>query len=240
MRIPTSSGFFLFIFCIAFLASCKSVYHPNVVNTPLLSNQGELRAYADPGNVQLAYAATDHLGLMANGFYVAERSNDNNIKGSGGLVEAGFGYFTTFGALRFETYVGGGRGGVTFTEQKMENGMPVTREFSAAGTRFFIQPSIGFAGRYIELAVTPRFIAGKYDGIQTNYTAQEQIDGRFYQIDKPVWTFIEPAFTVRGGYKWIKLQAQFGFSAKLNSQPLSYKSSFMSVGIIFDIFREYE
>jgi hypothetical protein len=221
-------------------SSCKTVYQPNVVNTPLLTNAGEFRAYVDPGNLQLAYAVSDHFGLMANGFYVSEGAEDNSISGHGGLVEAGFGYFTPAGPFVFETYVGGGRGWLGFHEYRNENGNSVRREFSAGGTRFFVQPSIGYSGSLFEIGLTPRIIFGKFDNISTNYSSQDQIDGSFYQIDRPVWTFIEPALTLRGGYKFIKLQAQFGFSAKMNSEPLSYKDSFVNIGISFDLFRNEE
>jgi len=220
-------------------ASCKTVYHPNTVNTPLLSQRGELRAYADPGNVQLAYAVSDHLGLMANGYFVREQTESNSIRGNGGLIEAGLGYYRPLGSFIFETYAGAGRGSVEFREIRQENGTSVTREFSAGGTRFFLQPSIGYAGSIFEIALTPRFAAGKYDNVQTNYSTQDQIDGNFYQVDRPVWMFVEPALTMRAGYKWVKLQGQFGFSAKLNSEPLSYKSSFVQAGVIFDLFRDY-
>jgi hypothetical protein len=194
----------------------------------------------DPSNVQLAYAITDHVGVMANGFRVNTQTENNNIRGNGGLVELGIGYFTPANGFIFEAYGGAGIGMVKFSETKQENNTTVVRNFSADGMRFFVQPSFGYAGKYFEAALTPRFAFGKYNNIQTNYTEQEQIDGKFHNVGQPMWSFIEPALTVRGGYKWVKLQAQFGFSQKLNSQALSYKSSFLNVGLVFDINRSME
>lgn len=230
--------------CIAlaslFITSCKSVYQPNAVNTPLFNNAGEVRASVDAQNVQLAYAVTDHAGVMVNGFRVKENSEDNNINGSGGLVELGFGYYTRVRPFIFETYVGGGMGSVQFSELRTQNNETTRYTFEAQGTRFFIQPSFGLGSRFFDIALTPRFVMGKYYRVSTNYSTQDQIDGKFYQVDQPLWTFIEPAITVRGGYQWIKLQVQFGLSQKLNAQQLSYKDSFVNVGLSFNLFRNYE
>ncbi|HTF05339.1 MAG TPA: hypothetical protein VK826_15020 [Bacteroidia bacterium] len=226
--------------CVAIFPSCKSVYHPNAVNTPLFNNAGEIRATVDPGNVQLAYAVTDHAGIMLNGFRVKENTEDNAIRGRGGLVEVGFGYYTRFRPFVFETYIGGGMGMVHFDETRQENNTTTIRSFEARGTRFFVQPSFGYTSRFFDVALTPRFVFGKYSNIVTNYSTQEQIDGKFYAIDRPLWAFIEPALTVRGGYQWIKLQVQFGISQKLNSEALSYKDTFLNVGLSFNINHIYE
>lgn len=220
--------------------SCKTVYEPNAVNVPLLNNHGEFRAYVDPSNVQVAYAITDHIGIMANGMRVTAETDNNTISGRGGLVEIGMGYFKPVNGFIFETYAGGGMGMVKFSENRQEGNTTVVRNFSADGMRFFIQPSFGYAGKYFEAALTPRFCVGKYNNVQTNYTMQEQIDGKFYNINQPTWAFIEPALTLRGGYKWVKVQAQFGFSQNLNSQQLSYKSSFLNIGLVFDLNRSQE
>lgn len=221
-------------------SSCKTVYEPNAINTPMLKNKGEFRLYAGTTDLQASYAVTDHVGVMLNGFHVSEKSDNNVIHGSGGLIEGGIGYFTSLQPLLFEVYAGGGRGGVSFSETRTENGVQTVREFSADGTRFFLQPGLGLTTQYFDLGITPRFVVGKYDNVITNYSTQDQIDGHFYQVDQPTWAFIEPAFTVRGGYRFVKLQLQYGFSSKLNSQALSYKSSFLNVGLSFDLNRNWE
>ena len=235
----TSLSLLAFAF-VAGLSSCKSVYHPNAVNTPLFNNAGEFRGTIDPSNVQLAYAITDHAAVMVNGFRVKETSDDNAIQGMGGLVEAGFGYYTRFRPFIFETFVGAGMGRVQFDETRYDSSQTMHFTYEATGMRFFIQPSFGIGTRFFDVALTPRFVLGKYNNISTNYSMQDQIDGKFYQIDRPLWTFIEPALTVRAGYQWIKLQVQFGLSQKLNAEALSYKDSFFNVGISINLFRNYD
>ena len=53
------------------LSSCSPAYIPNMVNTPLFSNQGEFEATVATGtsnfDAQLGYAITDHIAVIVNG-----------------------------------------------------------------------------------------------------------------------------------------------------------------------------
>jgi hypothetical protein len=89
---------------------------PNVPNTPMLSNRGELNAAGHislKGNVSVnsAYAASEHFALLLNGSIM----NNNRAKKefSHNLIETGAGYFTTFGTDKnrvLEIYAGLGKG----------------------------------------------------------------------------------------------------------------------------------
>jgi hypothetical protein len=50
------------------VCACKAVYAPTLSTVPILRERGELRATIDPHNLQLAYAASHHIGLIADGF----------------------------------------------------------------------------------------------------------------------------------------------------------------------------
>jgi hypothetical protein len=231
--------------CIAALAalaitSCKSVYEPNAVNTPLFNNRGEVRANIDPSNVQVAYAVTDHAGVMLNGFHAKENFDDNRIHGKGGLVELGLGCYTSKRPFVAEAYLGWGLGTVHFDETRQVEGVNKIYTFDANASRFFIQPSAGITTRFFDLAFTPRCVAGQYFNVRTNYSVKDQVDGKFYDVGKPLWMFVEPAVTARAGYKWVKFQVQFGWSHKLNAEPLNYKDSFVNIGLTFDLRRIYE
>lgn len=99
---------------ILFLFSCKTPpYVPNVINTPLFQKQGQLNAAIHTSNSgtnpQLAYAVTDHFGLMLNGSFLDEGFEPNYFKQS--LVELGAGYFTTIDKSgKFEIFAGYGLG----------------------------------------------------------------------------------------------------------------------------------
>ena len=59
------------IILISSLCSC-SVYVPNGVNAPMFAKKGKALINASVGtgvNVQGAYAVSDHVGIIANGYY---------------------------------------------------------------------------------------------------------------------------------------------------------------------------
>ena len=98
------------------LASCSSVYMPNVPNSPMLSTKGEVHASGHVslrGNVNLntAFAVSNHVGVLFNGSFMNQTKNKKDFRQD--LVEGGAGYFTTFGADKsriLEIYVGLGKG----------------------------------------------------------------------------------------------------------------------------------
>jgi hypothetical protein len=78
-------NFFCLIPLFLVIQSCSLAYIPNVVNTPMLSDRGDLKAAVAAGvsgvDFQLSGAVTDHIGLMLNGNFAAmpdltDESND--------------------------------------------------------------------------------------------------------------------------------------------------------------------
>ena len=47
-------------------------------------------------------------------------------------------------------------------------------------------------------------------------------------------------FTLRGGYKWIKLQLQLGKSTQLSSGELKRDSGMFSIALSLDLFRAFD
>ncbi|MGB4398740.1 MAG: hypothetical protein WBJ10_05185 [Daejeonella sp.] len=96
--------------------ACSSLYMPNVPNTPMLSQKGELNAAVHTslkGNISVnsAYAASEHFGIILNGSVM----NNNRPKKefTHNLIETGAGYFTSFGTNNnriLEFYAGFGKG----------------------------------------------------------------------------------------------------------------------------------
>ena len=82
------------------MSSCSSVYMPNVPNTPMLSTKGELSTGGHitlKGNASFnsAYAVGEHVGVMLNGSLMNNSGKKKDFRHN--LLEAGGGYFTTFG-----------------------------------------------------------------------------------------------------------------------------------------------
>ncbi|MEJ6979264.1 hypothetical protein WG906_02305 [Pedobacter sp. P351] len=97
-------------------SSCTSLYMPNVPNTPMLSQQGELHASGNlslRGNASLntAYAVSSNFGVILNGAFINRDQNKKDYRQN--MLEIGGGYFSTFGPddnRILEIYAGLGRG----------------------------------------------------------------------------------------------------------------------------------
>jgi len=225
----------LLILLLAGTSCSTTLYKSNTVNTPLFHEAGEVRIGAGPGNVQAAYALTDRIGIMGNFYW--ERYNKDNKDNSGHLIEVGAGYFQPVHKnLIFETYGGVGLGKITFRQQN-QAGTSI-RNYDVNGMRLFLQPGIGYCTPYFEAAFTPRLSFVSYSNFSAfGYPPQEleteHLDKEI--IENTLWMFIEPAITLRGGYKWIKVQVQYGVTAKLTSAELNHGKDFLNVSLIADI-----
>lgn len=214
-----------------------------MVNVPLLRERGELRGALGPRNLQAAWAPADHVGVMANGY---TRSDDHTTDGGerqvgeGFLLEVGGGAFTTLADpkwLQLEVYAGAGVGHV---KHEITPAGQMTRRFEADGFRVFLQPSAGFTSDYFDAAVSLRVVSVSYSDVETeNYSPEQLMGDRFAGIEDTTWVFLEPAVTVRAGYKWIKLQLQAGKSLELSSPELNYDNGMMSAALTVDLFRAF-
>lgn len=225
--------------------SCRTLYKPNAVNAPMLKEKGEAKIYVSTGNLQASYAVGNHVGVMLNGYYETGKVNlDNNdyVRTTGASGEAGVGYFMPFANnMLFEVYGGAGLGKVNIKEQHTSgDGSIMLKYFDANASKFYIQPTYGFVGKYLEVGLTPRFTFVKYDNLRNiNYTLEERRDHTYEDLNRPLFAFFEPAVTVRGGYKWIKLQVQVGRSIKLSNDDLNYDGNLVNGGIVIDIAKWY-
>lgn len=201
------AGYFL-------LTSCSTFYYaPNAVNVPMLrqKNQFTLSGGISTGNeatgneFQGSFAATDHLGIIANSYFSTSGS-------SGRFFEAGAGYFTPVDSIfSFEVYGGAGFG--KFSKQS-ESSYGGTEEFFGNGSRYFVQSSFGFASRAFNAGISMRLCAANYASLGGN-GLDSLIVNKILKDD--IHFFAEPAFTFRFGYKALKIQLQLVQSALLSS-----------------------
>lgn len=231
----SSAKSFLFLFVLFSIASC-SVYAPNTINAPMLKKKGELQIGAHAGNglnLQAAYAASDHIGIMLNYMNIKNEVTTNEIvrDGGGSLLEAGLGYFSRFSDNNhFELFGGYGAGKVNITRENTL--LKQTRNFDANASRFFVQPGIGMAGKIFEVNLSSRVSFLKYNKLSTTYTADDLKADSFVNIDGRTWIFLEPALTIRVGFPRFKFQAQVGRSFKLTKDDLGYEKSLLGFGIV--------
>jgi len=239
-----------------FIQSCKVMYTPNMQNVPLFKEKKELRATVGFNDAQLAYAITDNIGIMANLQHKkptwTSTTTTNGIQGAEfnyesekNLIEAGIGYFKIIEeSLVFEVYAGGAVGNIMFKRNYSQApGAPSTLvdKYSANTSRFFIQPTIGYTDEHLDVALSTRFVALKFSGINTygftpNYFLEENRSG----LEESFYTFFEPALTSRVGWKYVKLHLQAFLSLQLNNKALNYNPFGFNVGIHINIAQRHK
>jgi hypothetical protein len=198
----------------------------------MFSNKGEFQANAGAGtsdlDVQVAYAMTDHIGVMVNGSF-ADRTKDSTDKFHKHIIlEGGVGFYDKFGEIgRYEIYGGYGTGRV---EGKYENIFSINQIADARYNRFFIQPGIGIA-------------TGIYDGSFTSRIALVQMNpnGAVFETGN-YHGFLEPVFTSKIGYKYLKFTFQIGFSVPIGDNRLKfdYQPFIFNVGANLNLGRLYD
>jgi hypothetical protein len=210
---------FAFILAIVFISIMQTgcvVYVPNVINTPLLSNKGDVQANLNFGesgfDPQLSAAVSDHVGIMLNGSF--RLNADNSVYGEvHNFVEAGAGYYTQFENVgRFEVYGGAGFGNLkaTYTGDLFSQPNLDVHTF-----RLFLQPDVGVKTRYFDGSFASRLVWLNLDmGNETNTNF-----------------FIEPAITLKGGAKNVKAVLQFGYSIQTSYIDNFYDPVLFSIGI---------
>ena len=231
-----------FIVVITALTSCKpNAYLPNTIHTPLLKEKGEIRATVNFSNVQLAYAVTDKIGIMANGQFSTLSQTTTNVTSTGDLIEEditkqtlgeiGVGYFKPIGTNGvFEVYGGGGYGNVNINSSSTFPGSVgnYQRTLTTLATKFFLQPSIGLTNEIFDLAFTPRLTGMMYDNRTLDGYPIDELDIVKILEDDGLNTltglhmFFEPGVTFRVGYKWIKFQTQIFYVAQISGEDISY------------------
>lgn len=233
---------FLSLVAIITISSCNVAYRSSMVNTPLFTEKGDVAITAASNNVQAAYAVSDHVGIMANGF-LEQNTVNNNETGNGGLGymgEAGAGYFTMLGNnenLVFETYAGAGFGHLYLNNNYRDANNDIQkRTLDANGLKLFIQPGIGYKLPYFEVSGALRYSNVNYSGVRTsNWPAADLQRSNLDDVGNTSFGFLEPALTIRGGFKSVKLQLQYINCIKLNSANINYDTDIVNLGIIIQL-----
>src|SRR5260221_4708466 len=102
----------------------------------------------------------------------------------------------------------------------------------------FIQPSIGFSTKIIDIALTPRIGYVTYTSKSDNVTdPQMRSDLDTYYSAKKNTLVFEPGVTVRVGFKNVKLQGQynntsFNYTSSTNFNPIDKNFFFLGLSIL--------
>jgi hypothetical protein len=231
--------FSIFILC----QSCKTAYIPSALNVPLLQEKGELKITLSPTNYQVAYSISKKLGVMANGQVASSTTTfgdgitNSDFKQTNSAFELGAGYLGKGGRnLLYELYGGIGLIKADIVDSKAGQ---ILGTYEANGLKFFIQPNIGFTSKAFDIAFSTRFTGLQFGTSTTIFSKQYLLEKELDELSENTHLFLEPAITLRGGYKFIKLQTQIGLSAKLSTPNIPYNAFIGSVGLQIDIAKWY-
>lgn len=226
------------------LNSCTTqMYVSNTVNAPLLKEKGEVQLAITQNDLQAAVALGKNFGVIANGFYMNYNGGDD-YRHNGILGEAGIGYYRPLKSdFIFEAFVGAGAGKI-FKQQTFidNNNNSYLAHFDANATKIFIQPDIGYKTKYFDAIISSRISTVKYTSFdQQNYPENElkndYLDNN--NLTGPMFAFAEPAVTIRGGYKFIKLQLQYGLTLNMTPHDIKHANNFSSIGLVINIAKWY-
>ncbi|RAJ10844.1 hypothetical protein LX64_00451 [Chitinophaga skermanii] len=232
------------------LAACSSPTHVFVANTPnvpLLKEKNEFKGSVSTRNAAAAYAITDHIAVSANaqylwGFRSGDRKDyyddvylkDYDSRGHG--FEGAIGYFTAFGHKKlmvFDVYAGVGTGygktyEKTFYESPQDNTVKKDYLLETKYSKVFIQPSIGFVHRAVEIAFSPRFQVVNFYGAKAGRAAFYENEYDLKDFNRSVSRSIpmfQPTFTFRAGKKLVKFQMQYMFTLPVDDSGAYYAES---------------
>ncbi len=224
------------------LCSCNRYYYkPNGVNVPLFTaaKEAHLSASMTPDHaftdVQASYSPINHLGIIGNFSTFSYKAVDadvpsGNVDARAHLAELGAGYYYATGnkvKLAYDFYAGAGGGSMK---------SDVNMNFFRA----FVQPSAGIRTPWFEVAISYRMSGIRYYKLNTNghdstYLQQHNLVYRNRRIDNTNYVFAEPAFTIRGGYKFIKMQTQYVIANAVSNVPWQYYNGLFNFGISFEL-----
>lgn len=216
------------------------------------SGNTNIKAKAKGADVQAAYAFTNHWAGMVNYFYRQERNTgdfDNNLRDSAvinyrrNLTEIAAGYFKPLSENKqvlFQVFAGAGFGTAAFTDNGRDrNGVLYNRFHNMNVTKLFIQPALQIRSRKNFAAVfSSRHSVIYFKNIQTDYTATELDNFKLDSLSYSPRVFWEPATIYNFGFKelpGVKLELQMGFSFLVSKRFVDYRSSNISVGLLFDL-----
>jgi hypothetical protein len=225
------------------LSGCSSVYMPNVPNTPMLTAKGELNT---GGHITLrsnasfnsAYAVSDHVGLLVNGSMMSSNRVKKDFRHN--LLEAGAGYFTTFGGGKrvLEIYGGFGRGSSDRTyKEKTPEGVNTYDRQEVTFNKYFVQVNYSSKDQK-SLKLFGRVYPLNYGtALRASYLNMDE----FFRNDLEQPTedniFLEPIFFTRLVLSpAVQLQYTSGFNFGLkNRKFLTAGNSVSSVGFVINV-----
>ena len=247
-----STCFRLIILFGAFIfESCAHVYYlPGNPNVPLFTEKYEFHGSLSTGggaitsgtDVQAALSLTNHIAVMTNFMsskYSSNNSNNGNMS-KGTYFEGAAGYFKPFYEYGvFEIYGGVGTGS-QHHEYDAWPGNIYRGQADLSFAKAFIQPSLGVTFNAFDIALSSGFSRLNFKRMDNSVDPNSMYYDDLDMIASNRISFLfEPAITVRGGWKFVKIQLQYLLSLNLTNNYLNFEPGKLSVGIYISLSKKY-
>lgn len=232
-------------FLILLMTGCNVAYIPNQHNVPVMQEKGDTKINLSTTNIQGSYAFSDKYAVMAN-FYFRENdwessvdsmttTTQENYTANRFLGEAGIGYYNPLSEkATFEVFTGVGLGSIDFTNSFSTLGNESS--YYADMAKVFLQPDIGYESEYFDAIFSTRLNYVGFTNIDTSdYALSNLKRDNLYNLNKHPYFFLEPAITLRLGYRYVKLHTQAILATKLNPEEINYRSFGINMGVIVDL-----
>lgn len=238
-------------------------YAPNGLQAPLFREKGEFHASVgynggetiEGTDVQAAYAITPRLAVMTNGFFKGFNSSSTSDEFGFSFGEAALGYFRPFGrGGSFEVYGGYGAGSARGVYANGSNsfysgGSTYTGDrLSGRFARWFVQPNLGYTSRGFDIAFSLRVAGLRLHDVEAQLRAS-QYPNEPHEAAKDVLMLqrasshllVEPALTLRGGWKYVKLELQGILSGNLSHTQTEFpmETSMIRLGLRLQVAPRY-
>jgi hypothetical protein len=107
--------------------------------------------------------------------------------------------------------------------------------------RFFIQPAIGFTTRGFDIIGSFRLANLNFTKVSASRDASSGYESFELENikDNPSSFLFEPGITIRAGWKYVKVQAQYVHSVNLTNPELPYDPDGVTIGIYFTFANRY-
>jgi len=218
---------------------CTPIYYsPNTQNVPLLRGKGDhsvsVTGNDTRGELQAAYAVGNRLALGVTGGRFRQKDNASGDGGSGTFGEVAVGYFQNISEhVVFETY---GLVGVGSVENHFPSSVAANPgtdgKIASDLMRFGVQPALGYRGRLFEAAISTRVASLNYSNASGGLVFDRQAQVGYLASNNRLW-LVEPALTLRGGARFLKLQLQIGRSVNLTNADFRQDKSHATLGIVY-------
>jgi hypothetical protein len=223
------------------MSSCTHYYYvSNIHNVPLFREKNEYRlsgamaAGEESTSIELqgAYSITDKIGIMTN--IMSAKGSHGLDYAKGGYVDGAIGYYKPIKKTGvFEVY--GGLGG-----SEQHHHYPNYGSSDLSFVKVFVQPSFGLTGDIWDIALSTRISSVTFTNLGYDISANPDLISNLNSFSNKSHLFLEPALTIRAGWKNVKLQLQLAGVANLNNRNLFFwEATHYSLGLRFAIADRY-